>query len=198
MTDRVTIAIPTFRRPKNLQRLLEAVARLDGDADIAVLVADNDAQGQEGAKLCARLAPDYRFPLKAVIAAERGIAQVRNTLVREALADPHTAFIAMIDDDEWPVPSWITRFLSVQHATGADVVHGSILFNDPSGAMSRYPPRHRPHRHVAGRGQFAVAGTAPADDGCALVRSGLRPDRRRGPRFLPAASGRGRPLRLGR
>ena len=135
MVERVTIAIPTFRRPKNLQRLLEAVARLDSDADIAVLVADNDAEGQEGAKLCARLAPDYRFPLKAVIAAERGIAQVRNTLVREALADPHTAFIAMIDDDEWPDTHWISRFLAAQRATGADVLQGSILFDDPSGAI---------------------------------------------------------------
>jgi succinoglycan biosynthesis protein ExoM len=136
VADRVIIAIPTFRRPKNLQRLLDAIARLDSDADIAVLVADNDAQGQEGAALCARLAPDYRFALKAVIAAERGIAQVRNTLVREALADPHTAFIAMIDDDEWPDANWISRFLAVQRATGADVLQGSILFNDPSGAIA--------------------------------------------------------------
>lgn len=134
MAERVVIAIPTFRRPKNLQRLLEALARLEGDHDIAVLVADNDAQQQEGMKLCARLAPGYRWPLRAVIAKERGIAQVRNTLVAEALRDPQAAFIAMIDDDEWPDPQWIRQFLAVQRATGADVLQGSILFGDKSGA----------------------------------------------------------------
>ena len=87
VAEHVTIAIPTFRRPKNLQRLLDAIARLDGDADIRVLVADNDAEGQDGIKLCARLAPDYRWPLRAVVARQRGIAQVRNTLFAEALAD---------------------------------------------------------------------------------------------------------------
>jgi succinoglycan biosynthesis protein ExoM len=134
VTDRVVIAIPTFRRPRNLQRLLEAVAALDTGADIAVLVADNDADGQEGLKLCARLAPNYRWPLRAVIAPERGIAQVRNTLVREALTDTNIRFIAMIDDDEWPDPRWIDNFLGVQRATGADVLQGSILFGDKSGA----------------------------------------------------------------
>jgi succinoglycan biosynthesis protein ExoM len=128
VAERITIAIPTFRRPKNLQRLLEAVAKLDTDADIKVLVADNDAEGQEGIKLCARLAPDYRWPLRAVAAQQRGIAQVRNTLVAEALADGHAGFIAMIDDDEWPAPDWISEFLRTQHQTGADALQGAILF----------------------------------------------------------------------
>ena len=51
-----------------------------------MLVADNDREGQEGLKLCAALAPNYRWPLRAVMAHQRGIAQVRNTLFAEALA----------------------------------------------------------------------------------------------------------------
>ena len=113
MSERVIVAIPTFRRPKNLARLLEALAALDSGAEIAVLVADNDAEAREGFELCARLAPSYRWPLKAVIAPERGIAQVRNLLVTEALKDEKASFIAMIDDDEWPDPQWITQFAGI-------------------------------------------------------------------------------------
>jgi glycosyltransferase involved in cell wall biosynthesis len=134
MSERVIVAIPTFRRPRNLARLLEAVAKLDTETEVAVLVADNDAQGQEGLELCARLAPSYRWPLKAVIASKRGIAQVRNILVAEAMRDEKASFIAMIDDDEWPDPHWITQFLKAQRQSGADVLQGSILFGDKSGA----------------------------------------------------------------
>src|SRR6202012_3854881 len=102
MADRIVIAIPTFKRPRSLARLLDAIAGLMTDLDVAVLVADNDAQAQEGLELCRRIAPAYRWPLTAVIAPERGIAQVRNTLVAEALKDPAMTFLAMIDDDEWP------------------------------------------------------------------------------------------------
>ena len=55
MTDHVVIAIPTFRRPKSLARLLDAIAALDTAAHISVLVADNDAVGQAGLALCRSL-----------------------------------------------------------------------------------------------------------------------------------------------
>ena len=133
MAKTVTIAIPTFRRPKNLGRLLEALARLETDTDIRVVVADNDASGQEGLRLCAAVAADYRWPLRAVLAKDRGIAQVRNVLVATALEE-RCDFVAMIDDDEWPDPQWISQFLRIQADTGADVLQGSILFGDQSGA----------------------------------------------------------------
>jgi succinoglycan biosynthesis protein ExoM len=128
----VVIAIPTFRRPKMLLRLLKALADLQTDADIAVIVADNDAENREGFRLCNRMAAQYRWPLKAVMAPERGIAQVRNRLVAEALTNPRVDFIAMIDDDEWADPHWISHFLAVQKDTGADALQGSILFGDPA------------------------------------------------------------------
>ena len=135
MPDKVTVCIPTFRRPQSLKHLLDAVAALETCADISVLVADNDASGREGFNLCNRLALSYRWPLKAVIAHERGIAQVRNCLVAEALSGD-AGFIAMIDDDEWPEPGWIDAFLSVQRETNADVLQGSIFFTAEGVATS--------------------------------------------------------------
>jgi len=129
----VVICIPTFRRPQSLNRLLTAIAALETRANIAVLVADNDAEGHAGFDLASALAPAFRFPLRAVIAQRRGIAQVRNTLIEEALKDS-PRFLAMIDDDEWPDSGWIDGFLRAAQATGAGVLQGSILFNHPAQA----------------------------------------------------------------
>ncbi|MBN9544031.1 MAG: glycosyltransferase family 2 protein [Alphaproteobacteria bacterium] len=138
MAERVIIAIPTCKRPKSLARLLDAIAALRTTADISVLVVDNDAEARQGFNLCRHRAPDYRWPLRAVIEPERGIAAARNRLVSEALRS-QAQFIAMIDDDEWPGPNWITHFLETQKRTGADILQGSILFvrdRAGSGAVS--------------------------------------------------------------
>jgi glycosyltransferase involved in cell wall biosynthesis len=126
MADAVVICIPTFKRPKSLARLLDAIAALETKADVRVLIADNDAEGHAGRDYCLGL-KDYRWPLTAVIAEKRGIAQVRNTLIENALKTD-AQFIAMIDDDEWPDAHWIDEFLKAAHATKADVLQGSILF----------------------------------------------------------------------
>jgi glycosyltransferase involved in cell wall biosynthesis len=139
MADHVVIAIPTFRRPRMLARLLDHVARLETSARISVLVADNDAEAHQGRDLCQALAPSYRWPLTGVIAEQRGIAQVRNTLVAEALKDASVDFICMIDDDEWPAANWIEELLRVQRATGADALQGSILFAAESGGSHSTP-----------------------------------------------------------
>jgi len=129
----VIVAIPTFRRPQGLRRLLEALARLRTQARLTVLVADNDGERHEGLAVCASLG-NYRWRLDAFAVAERGIAQARNALVERALAH-RCDFIAMLDDDEWPEPDWLDGFLETQRATGADALHGDILreFEIPPG-----------------------------------------------------------------
>ena len=145
MADRVVIAIPTFKRPKSLARLLGAIARLKTRADISVLVADNDADAHQGFDFCTHLAPDYRWPLKAVIEEARGIAQVRNRLVAEALKSD-AQFIAMIDDDEWPDENWIEELLHTQRAFEAGAVQGSVLFSTSEAGPNSVPDI----RHASG------------------------------------------------
>src|ERR1700743_3088464 len=79
----VTVAIPTFRRPRGLARLLGALAKLETRANVTVAVADNDAQKYEGFDLCGTLA-GYRWKVCSLIVPARGIAQVRNALVAAA------------------------------------------------------------------------------------------------------------------
>jgi glycosyltransferase involved in cell wall biosynthesis len=128
MTDSVVICIPTCKRPKMLRRLLDAIAALETKAVISVLVADNDAEGRAGFDLCLAM-EGYRWPLTAVIAPHRGIAQVRNVLIEYALMTD-APFIAMIDDDERPQKDWLDQFLNCAHATGADLLQGSVLFGE--------------------------------------------------------------------
>jgi succinoglycan biosynthesis protein ExoM len=137
----VLVAVPTFRRPKGLARLLAALAKLETNACVEVLVADNDCVGREGAALCEGLRDaNYRWPLYSVVVPERGIAQARNALVEYALAHVDARFVAMLDDDEWPEPVWLDAFLRVQRETGADALHGAVLpvFEAEPGAWARY------------------------------------------------------------
>jgi GT2 family glycosyltransferase len=124
----VTIAIPSFRRPHGLERLLIAVENLNTTASVSVLVADNDAEKREAFALCETiLARGYRWPLQCIIAEERGIAQARNALADHILSQGTADFVAMLDDDEWPDKNWLEKFLAVQRATNADALHGAVL-----------------------------------------------------------------------
>lgn len=140
MRDKVVLCVPTFKRPVMLRRLLDAAAALKTDADLRILVADNDAETHAGFDLCHAMT-GYRWPLTAVIAEKRGIAQVRNTLIEHALATD-ARFIAMIDDDEWPEADWLDHFLASAHQTEADVLQGSILFGIGVGIEGHGDIRH--------------------------------------------------------
>lgn len=123
----IWIAVPTFRRPQQLRHLLETLPGVAGRHDVMLLVADNDAEGQQGAAVVRGLvADDYPLPVRLIAVAEPGLCAVRNALVETALGDPDMRFLAMIDDDEWPQPGWLDALLICQSQTGADVVAGPV------------------------------------------------------------------------
>lgn len=136
--SKVVIAIPSFRRPKGLSRLLDAVAALTTDADVTVLVADNDMEKREAMAVCAEYRARYRWPLDSIVVEERGIASVRNALVAHILDRHDCDFVAMIDDDEMPEPTWLTEHLRMQRQTDADAVGGTIrrVFETDPGAWA--------------------------------------------------------------
>lgn len=148
----VTVAIPTFRRPKGLERLLAAIAKLETEAAVRVLVAENDAQCREGIAVVERLASvGYRWPVEAFVVEERGIAQARNALVERALTDSFD-YLAMLDDDEWPQTSWLAAFLRVAAETGADALQGAIVpdFEVAPGRWTKHCYGFVPLRGVTG------------------------------------------------
>ncbi|MBS0275703.1 MAG: glycosyltransferase [Proteobacteria bacterium] len=137
----VLIAVPSFRRPKSLERLLIAIANLNTRANVTVLVADNDPEQREAVATCDTVrARGYRWPISSIVVTERGIAHVRNALVAEALRQPPCDFIAMLDDDEEPDANWLGELLRVQSETGADALNGSTrrVFETAPGAWAKH------------------------------------------------------------
>ncbi|HSC61047.1 MAG TPA: glycosyltransferase [Rhizomicrobium sp.] len=123
----VVVAIPSFRRPKGLERLLAALEQLNTDAKVTVLVADNDAENCDAVQTCEAIrARGYRWPLDVVVEPRRGIANVRNALVARVLEKHPCDFIAMVDDDEIPETRWLEQMLEMQAGTDADAVGGTI------------------------------------------------------------------------
>jgi succinoglycan biosynthesis protein ExoM len=125
--SRVVVAIPTYRRPQGLERLLHALAGLRTKAELHILVADNDAERNEGVAAVTRINSDYRWPLEVISVPDRGIAQARNALLTHALDNYDADYIAMLDDDEWPEADWLEAFLAVARSTNADALHGAVL-----------------------------------------------------------------------
>ena len=124
---RVIVCIATCNRPQGLRRTLESIAALETAHQLEVLVADNDAARGEGIGVVERLAAQgYRWPIKALLVAERGIPVVRNALVAEALARPGVSHVAMLDDDEAASPGWIDALVDTAMRWNADVVGGAV------------------------------------------------------------------------
>jgi succinoglycan biosynthesis protein ExoM len=125
--SRVAIGIPTFRRPDGLEALLYSLAGLNTRHEVSIFVADNDVNLQEGWH-CAQyvLSKGYRWPISAFVVEERGISQVRNSLIDACRSDPEFEFIGMLDDDEVADAGWLDEMLRIQAKTGADIVGGRL------------------------------------------------------------------------
>jgi GT2 family glycosyltransferase len=161
---------------------LQALAKVNVDRVSRIIVADNDAAGGAGIRVCEEFQQaGSPFALTVLAVEQRGISQARNALVAEALKDPCTEFIAMIDDDEWPLPGWIGSLLSTQERTDADIVGGPVerIFAAPV-------PAYLKNANLA---DFSRMRTGPVDfvDGTCnvLVRADLF-RRREAPWFDPA------------
>lgn len=124
---RIVIAAATFCRPQGLTRLLDAIEALDTTADVRVVICDNDVKNQEGMRVVADRAKDFRFPLDCILAPARGISYARNALFDYINKVEDCDFAALIDDDEWPCPQWLTAYETIARRTGADVTGGPVL-----------------------------------------------------------------------
>ena len=128
---RVVVAVPTYRRPDDLTRLLTSLppvidraVRSGLCASVDVLVIDNDG---DAAKIAAGAALSVRY----VHEERRGLAAVRNRALDEAADDDILVFI---DDDETPAEeSWLERLLAVQRTSDAGVVAGPVRTVAPGG-----------------------------------------------------------------
>jgi GT2 family glycosyltransferase len=123
---RIDVAIPTYRRPEGLTRLLGALESLrfpDDAPELRVVVVDNDA-AESARTVCEDARRWLDFPLVYAVEKRRGIPQARNAALALALA--HADFVAFLDDDEVPEPDWLAELLRVQRSWDADAVAGPV------------------------------------------------------------------------
>jgi succinoglycan biosynthesis protein ExoM len=125
---RVAVCVITYLRAEGLKRLLRGLDELtsgEGAApDLKIIVIDNDPDGS-ACVLCENLRPSLRWALQCWVEPRRGIPYARNTAV--ACAGEDVDFIAFIDDDEVPEPSWLAELLRIQQVYDADVVQGPVI-----------------------------------------------------------------------
>lgn len=120
----VAICVCTYKRPKGLRRLLEALQLLDFFKNcapgIVIVVVDNEGN-KLTEELCGEIGRGSRWPIWYSVEPRRGISHARNKAI---LAAGDVDFIVFIDDDEIPTRSWLDELLWVQKEYIADVVSG--------------------------------------------------------------------------
>ncbi len=90
MTD-VSVVLPTYNRPRELERALESVRRLEtSDLSIEILVVDNGSN-PETREVAARHGAHY------LSCGTSGAATSRNLGLEHAIGE----FVAFLDDDDW-------------------------------------------------------------------------------------------------
>jgi succinoglycan biosynthesis protein ExoM len=128
-TGKVSICIATCRRPAGLAHLVRGLQflKMEGCEQLSldIIVADNDSAGS-ARDHCAQLSRESRWPITYVAEPRRGVAFARNAAVRSAIARS-ADYIAFVDDDEVPSPTWLEELWCTMIRYEADVVAGPVL-----------------------------------------------------------------------
>lgn len=119
---RITIAIPSYRRPDRLTKLLSALPDRIAettDAHVDVLVIDNDPEGS-ALDVAQNAASDLRYALEKA----PGISAARNRALDECR---DSDLIAFLDDDEIPRPGWLSSLVEVWREHRSAAVAGRLI-----------------------------------------------------------------------
>ncbi|HXX03134.1 MAG TPA: glycosyltransferase family 2 protein [Xanthobacteraceae bacterium] len=124
----VCLCVPTFRRPAGLRKLLEHIERLSYSELQSVIVVDNDAETRAGATVAEEMARQFRIPLVCRVEPQRGHTYAyNNAFVAACRAVPAPDFVAVLDDDEFPDPNWLTEMVRVALRYNVDIVGGPVF-----------------------------------------------------------------------
>ncbi len=122
-TPHISVCICTYKRPIALKRLL---AKLDGQDSgglftYSIVVADNDAV--HSAEAIVREAQmSSSVVVKYCVEPIQGIARARNKVIENAEGE----FVALIDDDEFPLSDWLLKLFTTCQAYNVDGVLGPV------------------------------------------------------------------------
>ena len=117
----VDICICTFRRPFLAETLASVAALAIENADVRVIIADNDTT-PSAQRLVDAARDGFPHAITYVHAPSANICIARNACLDAASAD----YVAFIDDDETVSPQWLSALMDTAQQAGADAVLGPV------------------------------------------------------------------------
>jgi GT2 family glycosyltransferase len=129
-TQRVSVIVPTYRRPQALNACLQALERQTYRGDWELIIVD------DGSPIPVSVKSTGHFPCTVIRQNNAGPSAARNRGVQAARGE----WIACTDDDCLPEPTWLETLMQMatQHPDaliGGTTVNG--LVNDPYAATSQ-------------------------------------------------------------
>jgi succinoglycan biosynthesis protein ExoM len=123
-TPLISVCICTYRRPKQLHRLLQCLQgqATNGLFNYSIVVADNDAC-QSGRGAVESWAEKLSVSITYGVEPRQNIALARNASVRMATGE----LVAFVDDDEEPSSDWLLKLYEVLVARDVDGVLGPVV-----------------------------------------------------------------------
>jgi glycosyltransferase involved in cell wall biosynthesis len=150
---RLVVTLPTFRRPDHLVRTLESIEAQVIHLPYAVIVMDNDAEGQAGVAAASAWLTRSTLKGDVIVAEQRGNCHAYNAGWSTAIDRyPGVRHIAVIDDDELAAPGWLDALVTTAQTTGADLVGGPQrpIFETPADDRWSSHPVFRPPYETTG------------------------------------------------
>lgn len=119
----ISVCICTYKRPQSLKRLLRALQQQDtqGLFTYSAVVVDND-KFRTGELVVEEARQSSPLRIVYCVEPRQGIANARNTAAAKAEGD----YLALIDDDEFPIDTWLLRLFHTCKEYDVDGVLGPV------------------------------------------------------------------------
>jgi succinoglycan biosynthesis protein ExoM len=118
---KVSVLIPTFRRPEGFRRAALSVFAQKNAGEIELIAVDNSPEGA-ALNLFREIEAESPIPFRWIHEPRPGVAQARNAALPLATGD----LVAWLDDDEEAPPHWLAALIAVRENTGAQSVFGPV------------------------------------------------------------------------
>jgi cellulose synthase/poly-beta-1,6-N-acetylglucosamine synthase-like glycosyltransferase len=104
-----TVLIPTYKRPANLDRCLDALSKQDPPASLILIVRrTDDAETEEIFKKW-----ESQLPVEEVCVTVPGVVHSLNSGLDRIASKGDGGIVCILDDDTAPHPGWLARILAI-------------------------------------------------------------------------------------
>ena len=132
----IALGLGTFQRPTMLSNMLESMVELEipENTSAVLILCDND-EDESGRPVFEHYENLLPFETKYLVVPKRGIVNMRNRVLEEAIS-LKADYITFVDDDETVKPVWLKVMLQTLYDYNADVVDGAVERILPPGTPS--------------------------------------------------------------